>query len=224
MPEALVIKDLPKEGSKDYYKILVENCIQAYAELQDDGLALDLNGVIGKDRAIVLDNSDYRRETRKIRAKKYLDEINEIKDISDRLDKLEKLEKENAEDYDIRGGGKKGKKGKNGEVISRKDFEDQVKIRMKVAEMRRELFFKKGDEENDEANALNIFFVSVTQEEFEKLETTEVHYGEEVNKASFSDGENEKKKIPGHKEKKKTLLEDTTPHFVKHDDGTIEEV
>ena len=65
----------------DDFNELVELCIDTYRITFNDTTALDANGVIGKLRAMILDDVRYKRETKRILARRRIDELREINDL-----------------------------------------------------------------------------------------------------------------------------------------------
>jgi hypothetical protein len=163
--ERIKLKELPEQDSPDYFRLLVRNCIETYKELPNDTKCLDYNRVSGKLRALVLDDEEYRQETRNIHARQRLEELREI-------DHLAKLAfNEDDDDTDFRGRGRKKK-------VSCAD-KDMLTIRFKAAQMRRELIAAL-DENNgaSEQDALNLMFVGMTREEIEKSAKDEIYEGD----------------------------------------------
>jgi hypothetical protein len=167
MPGQLKLKELPEQDSPDYFRLLVRNCIETYKELPNDAKCLDYNRVSGKLRALVLEDEEYKQETRNICARQRLKELQEI----DSLAKLAFNEEDDDEDTDPRSKGKKKK-------ISGAD-KDMLNMRFKAAQMRRELIAAL-DEGNSasERDALNLMFVGMTMEEIEKSVKDEIYEGD----------------------------------------------
>ena len=133
--------------------------LEAFTLLLNDSMALDYCGITGKDRKLILNDPEFIRESRRLKAEKYIEEIKDINGIIKSLGKT---------------------KGGDNERIGESD-EDPTKIislKMKVTAMRREMLsLSSSDKEADESDSLNIFFIDVTREEFEKLMNTEIHEG-----------------------------------------------
>jgi hypothetical protein len=158
------LKELPRQDAADYFRLLVRNCIETYKELPNDAMCLDYNKVSGKLRSLVLDDEEYKQETRNIYAKQRLEELYEI----DNLAKLALNEDE--EENDPRSRGKKKK-------ISGAD-KDMLNMRFKAAHMRRELIASLNEDSGaSERDAVNFMFVPVDEAEFRKLITIEVNEG-----------------------------------------------
>jgi hypothetical protein len=160
------LKKLPREDAPDYFRLLVRNCIETYKELPNDAMCLDYNKVSGKLRALVLDDEEYKQETRNIYAKQRLEELHEI----DNLAKLALNEDEDEEENDPRSKGKKKK-------VSGAD-KDMLNMRFKAAQMRRELIASLNEDSGaSERDAVNFMFVPIDEVEFRKLITVEVNEG-----------------------------------------------
>jgi hypothetical protein len=168
MPDRINLKELPKQNAPDYFRLLVRNCIETYKELPNDAMCLDYNRVSGKLRALVLDDEEYKQETRNIYAKQRLEELREI----DSLAKLALNENDGREENDPRNRGKKKK-------ISGAD-KDMFAMRFKAAQMRRELIAAMNEDANaSERDAVNLMHVGVTREEIEKNARHEIDDGDE---------------------------------------------
>jgi hypothetical protein len=207
--EKLVRPTLPEKTDPDYVEALVDACITAFEKFGDDGMSLNYMGVDGKLRPMVLDNPRYKQETRKIMAEKFLEEIEEIESISETL----KSESPRESNYDIRNP-------KEAESFT-KDIKDTLTLRLKVADMRRDVLSITKNKEVEENDALNIFFISLTAEEFAAMDNVEIHEGTET--AELTNKEKEKaakaKKRFGDDE------EDNEPDpFIIAADGSIEEI
>jgi hypothetical protein len=148
MSDRILLKKLPEQDASDYFRLLVRNCIETYKELPNDAMCLDYNRVSGKLRALILDDEEYKQETRNIYAKQRLEELYEI----DRLSRLA-LNEEEHEDDDPRSTGKK--------KTSSAD-KDMLTMRFKAAQMRRELIASLNEHSGaSERDSVNLLFVSV---------------------------------------------------------------
>jgi hypothetical protein len=167
MPGQIKLKELPGQDAHDYFRLLVRNCIETYKELPNDVICLDYNKVSGKLRALVLDDEEYKQETRNIYARQRLEELQEI----DSLAKLAFNEEDDDEDTDPR---RKGKKKKAGGADK-----DMLNMRFKAAQMRRELIAAL-DENNSasERDAVNLMFVGMARGEVEKSARDEIYEGD----------------------------------------------
>jgi hypothetical protein len=167
MPGRMNLKKLPKQGAPGYFRLLVRNCIETYKELPNDAMCLDYNKVSGKLRALVLDDEEYKQETRNIYAEQRLEELREL----DGLAKLALNEDEDEEENDPRRRGKKKK-------ASGAD-KDMLNMRFKAAQMRRELIASLNEDSGaSEGDAVNLMFVGLTREEIEKSVRDEVYDGD----------------------------------------------
>ena len=152
------------EKDKDFRE-LVQKCIEAYKDLMNVGLALDLCRVQGKTRTFIIRDPEFIVETRAIRAQSYKEELEEVEQIYTAAAKLG--EGENYDDYegdDGRSGGK-GKK-KKSQVGNDKDA-----LTMQLKSLSAE------DNTDREESTLNFFFTALTREEMEQLKEVEVNHG-----------------------------------------------
>jgi hypothetical protein len=157
-------KETPRQDEPDEFRILVRSCIETYKELPNDAMCLDYNRVSGKLRALVLDDEEYKRETRNIYANQLLRELREL----DSLSKLSAVEDEDNDDPRARWNGKK----------SRGTDKDALNMRFKAAQMRRELIASlNADNASSERDAVNMLFVGMTREEIEKGISHEIFGG-----------------------------------------------
>lgn len=178
-PKLPVLPDKGLVGDDAYNAAVVENVIGAYKLFLSDSMALDYCGIADKQRAIILGNKEYKRRTRIIRAEKFLEEIDEIELLSKSLGDV-KFEEQ---DYDMRD--KKQKQQFD------RDYKDLFGMKLKAAEMRRELLnMGKREDAAEETAALNIFFVPLTQAEFLSMKNAEVYDGEELAEGALDDGKN----------------------------------
>jgi hypothetical protein len=167
MPGRINLKELPRQDAPDYFRLLVRNCIETYKELPNDAMCLDYNKVSGKLRALVLDDEEYKQETRNIYAKQRLEELYEI----DNLAKLALNEDDDDEKNDPRNRGKK-------RTVSGAD-KDMLNMRFKAAQMRRELIASLNEDSGaSERDAVNFMFVGMTREEIEKSARDEIYDGD----------------------------------------------
>jgi hypothetical protein len=167
MSGQITLKELPQQDAPDYFRLLVRNCIETYKELPNDAMCLDYNKVSGKLRALVLDDEEYKQETRNIYAKQRLEELHEI----DNLAKLALSEDMDEEDEDPRSKGKKSK--------IRGADKDMLNMRFKAAQMRRELIASLNENNNaSERDAVNLLFVNMAREEIERSIRNEIDDGD----------------------------------------------
>jgi hypothetical protein len=158
------------KGDPGFFRSLVKECIAAYEKLPNDGLALDYCKVSDRKlRALILADEEYKAETRNIYARQRFQEVEEI-------EHLEKLASNEASDdaddyYELRDGGKKSKKASGAD-------KDMLNMRFKAAQMKRELRAELADMPGSgEQDMVNLMFVLVEREEFEKLVTAEISMG-----------------------------------------------
>lgn len=255
------------------FEQLVDLCIDTFRITYNDTTALDANGVIGKLRAMVLDDERYKRETKRLLAKRRIDELREINDLISEVSEAGEGDEEDEEaipeeepeveevepefefpeipsaeemlaeeekllpplEYDARMPEKEKEKIENNRrkalerkqrereklvkerekekekiiALRRKEKEEREKerereegkkekprklfdkskidMRLKLLQQRREIFNEEQSGEDKESDALNIFFFSVTREEFEQLKTVEVSAGTSVASGAFKD-------------------------------------
>jgi hypothetical protein len=204
--EKLHFLDLPDEGSNGYFRIIVHNCITAYARLFNDKLALDYNKVIGKTRALVLADIEYQRETRSIYSRRMWEEVEEIERLVSIADSMgdEDVE-ETVEDNDPRNKGKQKPKKR----VTTAD-KDMLNMQFKALQARREMLNLSADAEAaSETDALNHMFVALTADEFERLKQTEINEGMDDTSGTFGSGGGASKQAPvGEEIKRKTTVEE----------------
>lgn len=191
--DEFIPKPLPAKDTTDYFKILVDNCIIAFRITNNDKDALDANGVIGKERVMILEDEAYQRETKIIRAKRRIDEISEINRLrrsAEFSEEPDDTEETATGEFDIRTGERKAGDRKPKKLFDKGLLDTQLKI----FQIQRDIMSEKSVEEEKEGDAINIFFIPVTREEFEKIGTVEVSTGTSEGKDAFKDDENEKAK------------------------------
>jgi hypothetical protein len=142
----------------------IDEVLEAYRKLLDDSFALDYCGFHGKDRVMILNSPDYKKRSRQIRAQYYVEEIKGIESIIGELDIAESNEEWN---------------GRFGEESNKnRDDSKILRLRMQAQQMRRDLLsLTTSANEIEEADAINVFYVGLTKEEFENLKNVEVHEG-----------------------------------------------
>jgi hypothetical protein len=213
----LMLEALPDAKHKDYFKILVNNCIAAYGRVFSDKAALDLNKVTGKMRALVLDDRRYIEETRSLKAQQMLNEIEEIEYLAS-LAAGEKPD-EGAYDYDPRAKG-----GKKKTTTADKDM---LTMRFKAAQMKREIWaLSAAGGEADEKDAVNVFYVPSSRDEVLQLLDTELDAGSDA--ADFQGLLSEKEELPESSTGKTRIKAKTKvssePIYRERPDGTVEEL
>jgi hypothetical protein len=170
-------------------------------------------------RTIILEDPEYRRETRSIKAQQMMDEIAEIEYLADVAMTAGDVEDDISEEdyYDPRN--PRGSKRKRRSVTADKDM---LNMRFKAAQLRRDLLnLSVSAEGSEEAAALNIFFVPISREDFERLQVVTVRNGEDTGKGAFSTSEEEA--VPGITGPREQRDEETAM-YLEHDNGDIEEV
>lgn len=211
--EKLVRQELPPEDDKHYKKFVVEQCILAFEVLQSDKLALDWVGVTGKHRAMVLENSEYKRRTRQSTADKHMDMIFELNQISDNL----KVEAPDESKYDIRGNPKDA-------ANFEKDTKENTNQRLKVMDIKRDVLrMGHGKDEASEADSINIFFIGVTAKEFADMDTVEIHEGDDTGLEVFDD-EGSDDPLQIKIEAKEKEIDDSNFEFIRNQDGSLSDV
>jgi hypothetical protein len=179
----IALKELPQQDAPDYFRALVRNCIETYKELPNDAMCLDYNRVSGKLRALVLDDEEYKQETRNIYAKQRLEELYEV----DSLAKLAFNEETDEESYDPRDRGKKKQ--------VRGADKDMLNLRFKAAQMRRDLIAALNEDNNaSERDAVVFMYVALTREEFDRDLYVEFHAG--TAEADMEELTNRKEEMP----------------------------
>lgn len=169
MPEQITLKKLPQKSNRNYFRLLVQNCIETYKKLPNDAICLDYNRVSGKLRALVLDDEEYKQETRNIYAKQRLEELDEL-DYLARIASGGDADEDGGES-DPRGRGKKKK-------VSGAD-KDMLNMRFKAAQMKRELIASMNEDNNaGERDSVNLLFVAMSREEIEKSVRDEIYEGD----------------------------------------------
>ena len=162
---------------------MIPQVLEAYRLLLNDSMALDYCGITGKDRMLILNDPHFSRETKKIKAERYIEEIKDI-------DEMIKNIKRNGTDENAR---------------FSEGAEDPTKLitlKMKATSMRREMLSLSSESpENEEIQSLNIFFIDVTKEEFERLSNVEIHEGD-MNARLVGDEDKEAPIMTAEKRKK----------------------
>ncbi len=199
--------ELPDRSDPKYVDALINACVDAYRHFLDDGMALDYMGVSGKTRPIVLDNERYKIASRQIKAERFMEEIDDVDDMLADIKKTAPTES----GYDIRNPKEQD------EFV--KDYKETLGHRLKLTQMRRDLLNVTKNKEIEEVDALNVFFIALTAEEFAAMSNVEVHEGSD----SVTLQDDVKKEMM----QKSSGLddEDETPDaFIEKADGSFEEV
>lgn len=176
------------ENKEDSFRELVHQCIEAYRELMNTGMALDFCRVQGKQRTFILRDPEFMTETRAIRAQSYKEELEGIEKIYEAASKLG----EDSDSYAGDDGRTEGGRGRKKNQVG--NDKDALTLQLKAATMRRELkSLSAEDTDSNEESTLNFFFTALTKEEMEALKEVEVNHGtgdDSALMAMSSDGEN----------------------------------
>lgn len=198
---------LPEKTDPKYVPALIDACVAAFEHFLDDGLALDYMGVSGKTRPIVLDNEDYQIRTRMVRAERFMEEIDDvdgmIKDIKASAPTETSVDIRNPKEMDE----------------FTKDFKETLGLRMKLTQMRRDLLDVTKQKETEEVDALNVFFIALTPEEFAAMGNVETHEGTDSVTLQEEVKKEQQQKSSGLDEE-----DDTPENFIIGEDGSIEEI
>lgn len=197
---------LPNVDDPAYIELAVDACIEVFQKLQDNSLAMDYVGVPSKLRSVILGNERYKRETKRMKAKLIWEEIEDIEEMDKEL-------KNSAPDptsgsYDIRDP-------KSVEEFT-KDVKETLALRLKVKQTRRELLSISREDAIEETNALNVYFIPLTEEGFRQMQNVEIHEGSDdvtIKEESTDDGP--------VKSIKSSITQDES--FFIEEDGTITE-
>lgn len=200
--------NLPDKNDPRYLEELISACIGAFRVFGKDSVAMNFMGVAEKLRPLVLENERYKVQTRMAKADKMLEEIEEIEQISKAL----KNDTPRQPKYDSRNPNQKDMD------EYEKNIKENLTLRLKVAEIRRGLLSTTDEDEKDSADALNIYFIPVTREEFAALKSVEVHDGSED--ASIKD----QKKTEEHARSAGIVVDDQPDPFIINADGDMVEV
>jgi hypothetical protein len=194
--EKLHFLDLPDEASPDYFRIIVRNCITAYSKLLNDKLALDCCKVLDRKlRTMVIADNEYQRETRSIYAQRMWEEVEEIERLVTLADGMGGDDEEDEDDVDrvdVRNRGKQQKPKK----VTTAD-KDMLNMRFKALQARRDMLNLSADNEQaEEIDALNIMYVPLTQEEFERMKTADIFKGTDDADSTFDTSGSASKTAP----------------------------
>jgi|GEM_PF-6083701 len=183
--------------------------LEAFKILLNDSMALDYCGITGKDRKIILNDPYFIKETRRIKAEKYIEEIKEINNLLTALNYAEYNENRRFSEFD-------------------EDTSKIINLKMKVTAMRRELLsLTASDKESEESEGMNIFFIDVSRKEFEKMVNVEVHEGYSENTNFTEEEETTVEKIAKIKKKENIPLakpQKTITYINSNGEKIIEEV
>ena len=183
--------------------------LEAFKILLNDSMALDYCGITGKDRKIILNDPYFIKETRRIKAEKYIEEIKEINNLLTALNYAEFNENKRFSEFD-------------------EDTSKIINLKMKVTAMRRELLsLTASDKESEESDGMNIFFIDVSRKEFEKMVNVEVHEGYSENTNFTEEEETTVEKISKIRKKENVPLatpQKTITYINSNGEKIIEEV
>lgn len=184
--------------AKDEFDTLVTQVIEAFKITLNDSVALDAHGIIGKMRVMIVDSERYQRETRRIRAQQTIADLQEIDRLIDTMkepeEEDEEAEGEPDETYDIRGTNKTDVKTKR--TPPRFD-KARMETRLKLLSARKDVLMSSKEGEDRETDALNIFFIAMSREEFEAMETVEISEGTRTGSIGLEDDTDAHKKLKG---------------------------
>lgn len=159
---------LPDENDPKFMEAAIDACVKAFQILQDDTTALNFIGIKGRIRPIVLKNERYITETRKYKAELMMEAI---EDHLDMLDELDHEEIQATKEFDIRNASPS-------DVIAMgKDAKDRFAQRLKIQDRLADMRSMTKEKENEEVDALNIFFIPLTSKEFEEMQNVEINEG-----------------------------------------------
>jgi len=152
----------------------VRNCVKAYEKLSNDGLALDFCKVADKKlRAMILNDEEYKAETKNIYARQRLEEMEEVEYLASLAanDGMGEDDDEDDDHYAPRDGEKRPKK------ITGAD-KDMINMRFRAAQMKREIRAELskagGDSERDMVCMMTVL---VTRGEMENLMLVDINEG-----------------------------------------------
>jgi hypothetical protein len=174
--------ELPDESDPNFMDKAIDACIAAYKILQDDTTALNYMGIKGRIRPIVLKNERYITETRKYKADLMMETI---EDTLEMMEELETEEVNATKEFDIRNA-------TPGDVIAmgkdaKERFNQKLKLQDRLADMRN----MTKEKENEEVDALNIFFIPLTAQEFQQMQNVEINEGHDADDTLKSDKKKE---------------------------------
>lgn len=192
----------------------IPEVLQAFELLLNESTALDYCGITGKDRKLILNDSAFACASKRIKAGKYLEEITDINNI-------------------IRSIGRSGADENSRFSDGDEDPTKIITLKMKAQSMRREMLsLSSNDKESEESESLNIFFLDVSREEFERMVNIELHDGDENSRLTSDDSKESPMETAqrGKAERKKKTslpkeLQRNTIEYIDEDgDKVIEEV
>lgn len=119
---------------------------------------------------MILDDDEYKRETKIISAQRIINDISELNNIQRELEYEDEEEEEEPGQFDIRNPDAAPKTKKPRKLFDKQ----QIDLKLKVITQKRDLLKERSKEEEKEGDSINLFFIPVTREEFEKLKTVEI--------------------------------------------------
>ncbi len=149
-------------GMKDNYEEIKEEVLEVFKTILNESMALDACGIQGKLRAMILADQEFVTKARAIRAKAYIKEIQKINKLEEKAASLSE------DEFDVRA----GKAGSD-----KKYDKESITLQHRLTEARRNLLSISSEDQNEEQNALNIFFIPLSAEEFRAMEQTEINEG-----------------------------------------------
>lgn len=184
--DELILGQLPPEDHEDYFDALVRNCIKAFSIVYSDSVALDACGVVDKRlRVQIVENDTYRKQTKSMKARRTIDDLSDYNtlmreiDYDDEEDGAEPKETTTVKPYDPFGVSSGVEVDNQEQKLNtgqkRKLFDkSKMEMKLKLITQRRELLNAAAAEEDKEAESLNIFFVPITQAQFEEMKNIEL--------------------------------------------------
>jgi len=180
MPRKKQVEAVSPEESVDHFRLLVQECIKSYEKLNNDSLTLDICKVSDKRlRALILDDEEYKRETKSIYAQQRLAEIMELEHLASLASSGEAAAVVAEEDDEYvhpsdRGKKKRAAVPKKSSAVDRDMLNIQLKTAQMKRELRKEMFDTAGDLERD---AVNFIYITSTREDLEAQVAMEMHKG-----------------------------------------------
>lgn len=161
---------------KDSFEELVDKAIEAYRRLLNNNMALDLIKVQGSLRSMIIKDPRYIKETKAIKAEKYINELEEVERVYNDAKSL-------GSSLDGFGDGD----GRDGAGMSDKQLaqakKDSLMMVLKATEERRALLALTSENaEDNEDSAINFFFCPVSREEMERMKRVEIFDGTDDDK------------------------------------------
>ena len=192
----------------------IPEVLEAFELLLNDSMALDYCGITGKSRKLILSDTEFIRAAKKIKAGKYIEEIKDVNELMKSLGHTKSDENARFSEGD-------------------EDPTKIINLKMKVASMRRDMLsLTSNDKETEESESLNIFFIDVSREEFERLQNVEIHDGDENAKLVTDESKEAPDVLSGRRKKEektktslpKELASNTIEYVNEDGDRVIEEV